>query len=67
MVMWTLMMSSDGNVGDVTAKNSSNHTKFRDSIREINKELIWADIEQCRWTKMVIRVVFKGFSFLVFG
>ena len=42
MVIGMLMMSSDWNVEDLTAKYSSNPAKFRDLITEINKELIWA-------------------------
>jgi hypothetical protein len=33
----------------MNAKYSSNPAKFRNLIREINKELIWAEAEQCRW------------------
>jgi hypothetical protein len=47
MVIGISTMSSDWNVKDMNAEYSSNPAKFRDLIREINNELIWAEAEQC--------------------
>ncbi len=35
-------------IKDITVRYSSSPAKFRDLIREINKDLIWPEVEQYR-------------------